>query len=71
MNRICLKLKVASITSLQAELPKGEVGRNDKYKTVVWEFTTLVGLNSISFVHILRVDKLPGSIFFYFKIYVC
>lgn len=40
MTRQCLSRRIASITSLEAELSAWEISRNDKLKTVDWQFTT-------------------------------
>ncbi len=40
MTRQCLGRRIASITSLRAELSTWEINRNDNLKTVDWQFTT-------------------------------
>lgn len=40
MTRQCLSRRIASIISLEAELSAWEISRNDKFKTVDWQFTT-------------------------------
>jgi len=40
MTRQCLSRRIASITSLEAELSAWEISRNDTLKTVDWQFTT-------------------------------
>lgn len=40
MTKQCLGRRIASITSLRAELAAWEINRNDNLKTVDWQFTT-------------------------------